>query len=386
MATIMRPRPRVLHLFSDWKWTGPAEPIVNLCRQLRRHGYTVDLACGRPPRDFADSIEHHARERHVEPVFDFQLRKGGNPFINLPDIAKLKEYVEREEVQIIHVHTGHDHYIGSRAARKATNQPFILRTNHKGVPIPPTTLNKWVIKGHTDGWIAYTQRCLDADVKNFALEPKHGIVIDGTIDLEKFNPGRTDNGVRKELGFGPEHVVAGIVARVQSHRRFDVLVPALAKAMKEEPSLRMMIIGRGTNIKTLAVEPVKNHGIADKVVFTGYRRGDFAEYLAAMDFKIFLVPGSDGSCRAVREAMAMGKPVVSSNRGLLPELVEDGRCGIVVEDTVDNLAQVILKMARSPELRERLGKNAAEKARTRFNLDRQVESIAELYMRLAEGR
>jgi glycosyltransferase involved in cell wall biosynthesis len=376
----------VLHLFSDWKWTGPAEPIVNLCRQLRRAGYTVDFACGRPLRDYQDSIEHHACERHVEPVFDFQLRKGGNPFVNLPDIAKLKEYIEREEVEIVHVHTGHDHYIGSRAARKATNQPFVVRTNHNGVPLPATQINRWVIKGHTDAWIAYTSRCLEQDARNFDIDPKHGTVIEGAVDLDQFNPNRGDNGVREKLGFKPEHVVAGIVARVQSHRRFDVLIPAVAKAMQQEPSLRMMFIGRGTHIQTLAVEPVKNLGIEDKVVFTGYRRGDFLEYLAAIDFMVFLVPGSDGSCRAVREAMAMGKPIVSSNRGLLPELVEDGRCGIVVEDTVDNLADAIARMTRNPDLRARLGRNAAEKAQTRFNIDRQVEAITELYMRLAEGR
>ena len=43
MGTVARPRPRILHLFSDWKWTGPAEPTVNLCRHLRRHGYVVDF-------------------------------------------------------------------------------------------------------------------------------------------------------------------------------------------------------------------------------------------------------------------------------------------------------------------------------------------------------
>lgn len=383
---MMRPRPRILHVFSDWKWTGPAEPIVTLCRQLRRHGYPVDLACTRAPRNAKDSIEQHARERHVEPVLDFRLQKSGNPFVNFPDISLLKEYLEHEEVEIVHTHTGHDHYIASRAARKATNQPFVVRTNHRGVPLPATPLNKWVIRGYTDAWAAYTESCRDADVRNFGLNPKHAVVIDGAVDLERFNPSRTDNGIRAKLGFGPEHVVAGIVARVQSHRRFDVLIPALAKAMRQEPALRMVVIGRGTNIRSLAVEPAQEHGVADRVIFAGYRREDYVEHLAALDFKIFLVPGSDGSCRAVREAMAMGKPIVAARRGLLPDLVEDGRCGLVVEDTVDNLAEAILRMARDRELRERLSRNAAEKARTKFNLERQVENIAELYMRLAEGR
>ena len=386
MATVMRPRPRILHLLSDWKWTGPAEPIVNLCRHLRRHGHVVDMACAKPPRDYPSSIVHQATARRVEPVLDFRLNKKPNLFDNLNDIKKLTEFIDQEEIQIIHVHSSHDHYLGSRAARKSNNQPFVVRTNHRGIPLKPTLGNRMLIRGHTSAWVALSPACLEEDLRNFQIPHEHGVVVEGAVDLERFDISRTYDDVRPSLGLSAEHVVACIVARAQKHRRFDVLLAALAGAMKEEPLLRALVIGRGTHFDELVRRPVHELGLDDKVILPGYLSDDFPDHVAAIDFKIFLVPGSDGSCRAAREAMALGKPVIASQRGILPNLVEDGRCGLVIDDTVDNLREAILTMARDSDMRKRMGEAAAKKARLKFDVERQVETIAELYMRLAEER
>ena len=66
-----------------------------------------------------------------------------------------------------------------------------------------------------------------------------------------------------------------------------------------------------------------------------------------MDIFVFLMAGSDGTARALREAMAMGKPVVVADRGILPELVEDGISGLVVKDTPDELAKATLQLLRA---------------------------------------
>jgi len=119
-------------------------------------------------------------------------------------------------------------------------------------------------------------------------------------------------------------------------------------------------------------------GIADRAVFAGYRVVDYAEHLAAMDFEIFPGPGSNGSCPVAREAMAMGKPVIAGHSGLLPELVEDGRCGLVVEPSVEKLAEAIIRLAQNRSLREKLGRAAAAKAKEKFDIERQAEAVADL--------
>jgi glycosyltransferase involved in cell wall biosynthesis len=92
--------------------------------------------------------------------------------------------------------------------------------------------------------------------------------------------------------------------------------------------------------------------------------------------------GSDGTARALREAMAMGKPVIVANRGMLPELVEDGVSGLVVDDTSEGLANAVLRLLRHPELREALGKAAYQKAHQDFQLERQVEAVEDFYQKM----
>ncbi|MBM4043332.1 MAG: glycosyltransferase family 4 protein, partial [Planctomycetes bacterium] len=133
-----------------------------------------------------------------------------------------------------------------------------------------------------------------------------------------------------------------------------------------------------------AVHPARRMGLDDVVVFPGYQTGDdLVRTLATLDAKVFLVPGTDGSCRAVREAMAMGLPVISSRRGMLPELVGDDR-GIVVNDTPEELAGAIVALGRDPERRRALGTAGRRYALEHFSLERQAEVVGGVYTELLE--
>jgi len=137
-------------------------------------------------------------------------------------------------------------------------------------------------------------------------------------------------------------------------------------------------------MEAIAVEPARKMGLEDTVIFPGYQRGDdYVRTLATMDAKVFLVPGTDGSCRAVREAMAMGLPVIASRRGMLPELVADGERGLVVDDTPDQLARAIVALAREPERRRAMGQAARLFAPENFSLDRIARDIGRFYHHIA---
>jgi glycosyltransferase involved in cell wall biosynthesis len=112
---------------------------------------------------------------------------------------------------------------------------------------------------------------------------------------------------------------------------------------------------------------------------TGYHLADYPQLLAALDVKIFLVPGSDGSCRAVREAMAMGKPVIAARRGMLPELVQDGVSGFVVEDTPENLARAIISLVNDLPLRRKMGEAARQRICSEFSIKGQMEKVESVY-------
>ncbi|KAF0244409.1 MAG: hypothetical protein FD180_2530 [Planctomycetota bacterium] len=372
---------RILHLFGDHKWTGPAEPTVNLCLALRERGHEVWFASRKAGHGEVAALDDKAKQRGLEPLHLFALNKWLNLRDNWSDVRKLRKFIEDSRVEVVHAHASHDHMLAGWAARRAKNKPVVIRTYHKGTGYEPGLGAKVLMKLYVDGWISYTPAGIREDIANYGLPPERTLFVEGAVDLERFDPSKARK-VRETLGLPSDAVVAGIVARMQRHRRFGTLMEAVKMACGKVPSLRLLAIGRGTHKEKVAVGPAKKLGIADRVVFAGYRAEDYVNVLASIDFKVFLVPGSDGSCRAVREAMAMGKPVVAARRGLLPELVTHEKTGLLVDDSPENLAAAIVRMSTETRLRERLGQAARMDAVARFSPKVQAEAIEEFYGRI----
>ncbi len=185
MGTMIRPRPRILHLLAESVWGPTPEYVVNLCRELRRHGQIIDLACAKSDGDYPNSVEHNSRERRVEPVTDFDLKAGlDNIFITLADVRRLTEFIEREEVEILHAHCDLTHYIASRAGRKSNTQPHIVRTSYLDTPLPVTRLRHWIIRSNTQAWVGFDADAVDADIRNFVIPRAHAVVLDRAAGIE----------------------------------------------------------------------------------------------------------------------------------------------------------------------------------------------------------
>jgi glycosyltransferase involved in cell wall biosynthesis len=132
---------------------------------------------------------------------------------------------------------------------------------------------------------------------------------------------------------------------------------------------------------------VRRLGLAETARFTGYLGGEeYVGALRALDLSIFLVPGSDGTCRAVREALAMGLPVVAARRGILPELVKDQETGLLIEDTPENLAAALIELGRD---RARLGEMSAaarRDAEARFSYGAHATALESVYRSVVAER
>jgi glycosyltransferase involved in cell wall biosynthesis len=170
-----------------------------------------------------------------------------------------------------------------------------------------------------------------------------------------------------------------MIARYQKYRRTAVFLEATKTIAKDFPNIKVLLVGRSSQMEESVVKPMRRLGVEEWVSLAGYRTTDYLDTLACMDIFVFLMAGSDGTARALREAMAMGKPVIAANRGMLPELVENGVSGLVVNDTPEELARAVLYLLHHPEKREALGKAALQKAHRDFTLDRQVEAVEEFY-------
>jgi glycosyltransferase involved in cell wall biosynthesis len=205
----------------------------------------------------------------------------------------------------------------------------------------------------------------------------------GVVD-DRFAPARDAAQraqTRASWGIAPDDRALGIVARAQKHRRFDLLFEAMQQLVARRDRARLVVIGRGTeqfDMHRLAAEM----GLESSVIFTGYRDDDYLELLQALDCFTLLVPGSDGTCRALLEASGCGLPSVVTRRGALPEIVADGETGRVVDESATALAAAWEELLFDDGLRGRLGAAARWRARKNFGVERLADEMEAFYERV----
>jgi glycosyltransferase involved in cell wall biosynthesis len=379
---------KILHLFSNWKWTGPADPTVNLCRGLEKRGHDVTFAYRKPPLPVEDSIEKRVLLSGVKATDRFQLDHSVKVYhlsflpTHLRDILDLIRFLRHEKFDILNVHHSHGHLLGGIAARRCGHPVVVIRTDHKRDPLKPSLGNRFLISKFTDGMITFSERARREDAEHFRLPQERVEKISPALDLTRYDPQREFKDMRTQFGIGPGEIVIGMIARFQKYRRTATFLEAVKTIAREFPKVKVLLIGRSSQMEQSVIQPMKRFGVEKWVVLGGYQTNDYLDALASMDIFVFLMAGSDGTARALREAMAMGKPVIVANRGILPELVEDGVSGLVVNDTPEELAKAVLCLLHHPEMREALGKAAYRKAQQDFRLDRQVEAVEKFYQEM----
>ena len=379
---------KILHLFSNWKWTGPADPTLNLCKGLEKRGHEVMFAYRKPPLPVEDSIEKRVLQAGVKATDRFRLDHSVKVYhpsfltINLRDILGLTKYLREEKFDILNVHHSHGHLLGGISVRRSGHPVILIRTDHKRDPLKPSFGNRFLLSQFTDGLITFSERARREDAEHFNLPLERVEKISPALDLKRYDPKREFKDMRTLFGIGPSEIVIGMIARYQKYRRTNVFLEAVKTIAREFPNVKVLLVGRSSQIEQSVVHPIKQLGIEKWVVLGGYQTNDYLDTLACMDIFVFLMAGSDGTARALREAMAMGKPVIVANRGILPELVEDGISGLVVNDTPAELANAALRLLRHPEMGEALGRSAYEKAHQNFQLERQVEAVERFYQEM----
>ena len=369
---------RVLQLTGDWKWTGPAEPMLQLALALRERGIEVELACPEAPPGAARSLAGEARAAGLPPALALSRGRGARWLRDRADAARLRAHVASRGVDVVHCWHTRDHVLALRAAgARRPRSPRLVRSVASADPIAPRPWNRWLFGPGADAVLCPSPA---SALRYAALRGGRAIAGHfGAVDVARFRAGPPDPAVRRGLGLEAGHRVVGIAARVQPHRRFDLLLEAAARLFERDPAARLLVIGRGTRRAELAERPAERLGIADRVVFAGYRSDDYGDVLRAIDVFTLLVPGSDPSCRALLEAAACGIPAVTTRRGARPEIVADGETGLVAAETPEALAAAWQRLLSNAEERLSMGAAARRRAEACFAPARLAEEVAALY-------
>ena len=188
---------------------------------------------------------------------------------------------------------------------------------------------------------------------------------------------------RFALRLPPDALVLGTLGRLTEQKGQRLLLQAVAALARDLPDLVLFLAGAGPLRDDLEAEAARL-GLADRVRFLGLRR-DRPTLFAAMD--VFVLPSRwEGLSLALVEAMGAGRAVVATDVGGNPEVVHNGRTGLLVRpNDADALADAIGTLCRDHDLRAALGDAAAVDARARFSIEQHVAQLSALYRRgLAE--
>jgi hypothetical protein len=131
---------KVLHLFSDWKWTGPAEPVLSLCENLGNEGVDVVLACRKSPADFRErTVDSQAGKRGLRCYEGLRLNRYFSARDWWHDLTSFNPYTEQEKFDIVHTHLSHDYFTAVTALSFSRARPLVVRTDHKRMDSPRTS-------------------------------------------------------------------------------------------------------------------------------------------------------------------------------------------------------------------------------------------------------
>ena len=218
-------------------------------------------------------------------------------------------------------------------------------------------------------------------VERERVEPSRVVVVNNGIEIHDGAAGNREV-TRRELGFGADHMVIGMVANynrpIKGVANFLDAIPSIVEAM---PSARFLFVGGGEEGNTLR-DKARSLGIEQYVVFAGFQK-EIRPYYEIMDLSV-LTSFSEGLSMTLLESMAHGIPIVATRVGGNPELVQDGLNGYLVP-VLDTRALVdrIVELLRDRELREKMGREGRSIAEGRFRVSAAAHRHLEIYERIA---
>jgi glycosyltransferase involved in cell wall biosynthesis len=173
--------------------------------------------------------------------------------------------------------------------------------------------------------------------------------------------------------------ITGRLHPVKGHKHLLIAVAAVA-AVAQSQTIECLVVGDGESrqdLEALADEL----GIENQVRFLGYR-DDIADILATLDVLV-ISSLSEGLSLSMLEGMASGRAIIATNVGGIPEIITDGKTGILVppEDS-ESIAQAVLRLESDRALREDLGRNARRECLNNYMIPKTVEQFSNLYRNL----
>lgn len=300
----------------------------------------------------------------------------------------LTEFMREWQPDVVHSHKAGSNFWSALLAPRA-GAPALVAHEH-GWSYEDHALRNIVdrrfVAGRVDALVAVTDVDRDRMIEAGLPAEKIRVIHNG---IRTPPPPDPEDDVRRELGIESDWPVVGIVATIRPEKALDVLIRASATLRREFPTAVVLMVGPETaassDERPRLEGLIRQLGLTDQVKMLG-SRSDIPEFLAAIDVAV-LCSSHEASPLAVMEYMEAGKPVVATQVGGIPDMIQDGVAGLLVPpNDPEALAEGIGTLLRDPARRAAMGAAGRERRRTEFSIEATARRFEDLYEELHERK
>jgi L-malate glycosyltransferase len=334
------------------------------------------------PVRVAERLHHRTNELRFRRAT--RLTRFASYALNVADqarfIVQLARLLRREKVDLVYCNNMMVETVGALAAQLA-GTACVLHARNLHEQTFKVLLYGMLARLPATRRVIANSEASAAPYRRYAVE-KVAVVHNG-VDLTEYTRDAVARGsFRAELGVGGNATIVGFTGWLIPRKGIDLLLRAAALLLPTRPNLTFVAVGGvppGSPIDYRAdyEQLARDLGIAERFRFAGFR-DDVRP--AVIDFDVLVLPSrQEPFGRSIIEAMALGTAVVASRVGGIPEILTDGRTGLLVPvGDVEKLAAAIASLIDEPERRAALAQEALREVRERFDvaqLSRRVQSL-----------
>lgn len=354
-------------------WGGLEMFSVTSALQLMKRGFDVKMIAYPDSDVYKDCVNKNVEVHKV---------KAGSYFHPV-EILKLAKFIKKNKFDVIHTQYSKDLWTLVPALQFAgSNCPLFLTKQMGSFIVKKDFLHK-ALYNRVNNVFAISNIIKTNLLDTCPLTPDKIKLLHNGVDTANYAPQFFDGKpVRKEFNVSDNELAIGMLARLSPGKGHEEFLFSAKKLIAENKNLKFLVIGGASagedeyagKIKSAAAEM----GIADNVIFTGFRK-DIPNLLSALD--IFVFPShSEAFGIALVEAMSMAKPCVGTKSDGVLDIIVDSETGYFFEkNNVDELTEKIGLLINSKEKRIDFGNKARERAVSKFDIEVLTDKVIKYY-------
>ena len=367
------PKIKVLHVVPSFNMGGMENGVVNLINHTNPDVFSHEICC------ITTSGNADLRLKRRVRIFEMHKREG-NDWRLIPRLVRL---MRKREPDIVHTRNwgATDAILSAKIAGVRT----VIHGEHGwNIDDPRGKIKRRLIARKLMSHAVNCFVAVSEDIKRWLIKSagvkssEVSTIING-VDTDKFRPKNKEE-TRKAFGFSKRDLIIGTVGRLDPIKNQHKLLYAFAKIANATNNLHLVLVGDGPERHRL--ESIKEtFPCGDRITFFG-ERDDVHEILPILD--VFVLPSTnEGISNTILEAMATGLPVIATNVGGNPELVQHKHTGFLVPPAnCDALVCTLNVYIEDAAMAEVHGKNGRKRAVRDFSLEHMVKEYETLYTTL----